>query len=112
MESEVVMRDVTRAAAHFVDLSQGSAHNFHSRPNAIAVASITDCVNKYGIIDISPIIAQKQWRTIDIVYDQINIAVIIEISESYSATHPFFHERFAVLRGYFGKRAVAIVFVK
>src|SRR5262245_66347238 len=102
------MRNITRTAANFVDLSQISAHNFDARSYAVAIALIADGLYQHGIIGISAIVAQNRGRSIEVVDHQIDISVIVEVSKSYSTTGVFFYDRLTILSRELATFAVGI----
>src|SRR5215216_1956595 len=100
MKSEVVVRYVTRAAAHFVHRSQILAHHFHARAYAVAIAAAPHGFNEHAVVGVTPVVAQKRRRAIQVVDYYVDVAVVIDVSEGHPPTDTLLHEGVARLCGH------------
>src|ERR1044072_827672 len=58
VQSQIIVRYITRAASHFVNLGQVLAYNFHTRPYPVAVTLVADGLNEHGIVRVSAVVSQ------------------------------------------------------
>src|SRR5215213_2477365 len=112
VEPEVVVRNVTRAAAHLVHLGQVLAHDSHPRSYAVAVGAGADRFDEHEIVRISSVIAKELGGSVEVVDHQIDVPVIIQVPECGPPAHALFHQRVARLGRHFRERSVAVVLVK
>src|SRR5687768_13860895 len=113
LESEVqpliTLRDVAISAAHLVDLRQIARYNFHLRTYPAAIALHADSLDEDRVVYVSAIVAQHLGWTIEIANHKIDVAIVIDVAESDSATRTLLGQNSAKLGRHFGERTVAIV---
>src|SRR5262249_1000598 len=112
VEPEVALRQVAASAAHFVHLSKIAGHNFDPRSDAVTLTFDSNGLDQYRIISVAAVIAKQLWRSIKISYNDVDIAVVVEVAESDATAHPFFHQRCAALRSHFREGSVVAIPVK
>ena len=81
MEAEVVLRIVTRTAHHLGDLAVAAAGDFHARPDGRAVRARTGALDQDGGIPVPAVVAQQRGRSVEVVHDDVHVAVVVEIAE-------------------------------
>src|SRR5215470_5212258 len=97
MQPRVALRDVTRAAPHFVYLRQIAGDDFDLGADAVAVALDADRPDRHEVIRVAAVVPQQLRRAVQIVDDNVNIAVIIQIAESHTTPRAQLHQRRAGL---------------
>src|SRR5262249_24641222 len=112
VQSQITLREVAAATPHFVDLGQITGNNLDPGSDAVAIAFHTDGFDQHAVVSIASVVMQKLWRAIQIAYDHVDAAVVIQVAEGYAARDPLFHQRGAELGGNFRKRAVPVVSVE
>ncbi len=91
MHAQIVLRKIPAAAAHFVDLRMlmlifgRMRHALDARPNAAAVRFCPDGLDLDPIATCRGITAQKLGKIVHRIYDHVEVAVIVKVSESTAA---------------------------
>ena len=80
MQAQVVLRDVTAAAAHFIYLLQISSYYGDAGANAVAVRFFPDGFDQNPILPLA-IILQQARRIVHIIHDNFEAAVIVKVSD-------------------------------
>src|ERR1700730_6575105 len=111
MQPQIALREVAVAATHFVYLAQIAGHDFHARPDAVTITLNADRFDQHRIIGIAPIVAQQLRPTIQIVDNNIDVAIIIQVAEDGAPSYTLLQKRSAELLGHLGKRPVRIILV-
>ena|SRR5438876_12175476 len=111
MESQITLRDVTVATAHFVHLGQIPGDNFHSGADAVTITLHANSFDQHGIISVATIVAQQLRPTIQVVDDNVNVAIIIDVAEDGAPSYTLLEKRSTELLCHFGKRSITIILV-
>ena len=69
-----------------VDLCMAPRHHPHARPNGGAVALCPDQLDLDPILLVSAVIAQKRRQVVHIQNQHVDIAIVVVVTESCSAT--------------------------
>src|SRR5437879_10738126 len=91
MHAQIVLRKIPAAAAYFVDLRMlmlifgRMRHALDARPNAAAVRFCPDGLDLDPIATCRGITAQKLGKIVHRIYDHVEVAVIVKVSESTAA---------------------------
>src|SRR5262245_28255818 len=93
MQSQVALRDITRAATHFVDLSQIAGDDFNLGADAVTIALYADQPNQNKIVRVPAVVAQQLWRAVQVVDHQVDITVIIQVRECDSSPGSLLYQR-------------------
>src|SRR5712691_3227003 len=109
MQPQIALREVAVAASYLVYLGQIAGHDLHTRTEAVTITLNADRFDQHRIIGIATIVAQQLRPTIQIVDNNIDIAVIIQVAEDGAPSYTLLQKRSAELRGHFGKRPVTVI---
>src|SRR5258706_16294190 len=89
MKTKVALRIVARSAHYFVDLAVFTAGDPYPSPDGRAVRTNADALDHDPVILVPAIVTQQRRRPVQIVYDHIDVAVVVEISEGAAAAEVF-----------------------
>src|SRR2546426_2079508 len=101
VQPQIILREVTAAAADLVYLGQAARGDLHARPDAVPITFHADRFHEHRVILIPTIVAQQLWRPIQIVDDNVNVTIVIDITKGGSAARTFFSQGAAALHGDF-----------
>src|SRR6185312_11179413 len=91
MNSQIVLREVTASAAHFIDLLERLLKTGHVRnalnasANAAAIRPGSHCAHFDPVIAGARVAAEKLGKIVHAIHDYINIAVVIEVAKGAAA---------------------------
>src|SRR6266404_3137712 len=93
----------------FVQLLQIAGYDRDSRADAVPTALGTNELNQHRVISVSSFIPEQLRRAVEIIDDYIDVAVVIDVAKSSTATCTSLSQRSTELGAYLRKRAVTVV---
>ena len=86
MKAEIAVRVVARTAHHLVDLRPPARGDLHPCPDGGAVRLGADALDQDRVLPVPAIVAQQGRRTIQVVDDDVDVAVVVEIADGAAAS--------------------------
>src|SRR5215813_9839191 len=81
VEAKIILRVVTRSAHDFIDLAVVAARYFHASANGGPIRARAHAPDHDPVVLVPAIVSQQRWRTVQIVDNDIHIAVVVEVAE-------------------------------
>ena len=81
MKTEIVLRNIAGAAAHFVNLGVGADDDSDTRADGAPIRNGTDTLDLDPVPARSPVVAKQSWKIVDVAHHDVDIAVVVEITE-------------------------------
>src|SRR5215213_770410 len=98
VQTQIALRYVTVAAAHLIRLRQITGDDRHARPNAATITLYTDSLDHDRIVCVPGVVAQQLRRPVEIRNQEINVTIVINITEGDAAAHAILSQDSAKLR--------------
>src|SRR5215467_2788687 len=89
MQTRVVLRIITPSAHHFVNLRAPTRRHSYPGTNGGAIRTRPYALDSDPVVLISPFVAQKRRRTVEVVNHDVHVAIIIEVAEGAAASQIF-----------------------
>jgi len=80
VEPRIALRQVARAGAHVPDLGAPARGEPHPRTDGVAVAGRPDQAQLQPVVAIADVVAQQPRPVVDVEYQQVEIAVVVEVT--------------------------------
>src|SRR5882672_1157632 len=106
VHAQIVLRKITSAAPHLIDLRDRTSHNSNLRTQRKPVAARSHQLKGDPVVRVRAFVAQNRWRPIDVFHHHVNPAVVVEIPKSRAPAGLWHGHRIANSIAHIGKRAV------
>ena len=109
VNAQVTLGEITASAPYFLYLKPPLSGKPHPGSDPISIGPSSHQPDNEGISFVRSLVSQQAGRIVLIVYDNIDVSVIVEVTEGCPATGPPELQSRPSRSRYVGKRAVALV---
>src|SRR5437764_1727548 len=81
MQAQIVLRVIARAAHHLCDLRVAPGDYSDTCADGTAIRTSSSALNHQPTIPVSAVVAKNRWSSIEVVYDDIDITIIVNVAE-------------------------------
>src|SRR5260370_27438899 len=112
MEAEIVLRIITGPAQNLIHLRSPPRGHTNSRSDGAAIGARSDALDDQPVVPVAAVIPEQRRRGIDVVDDDIDVAVIVDVAEGTTPADSRGENTRSRFRGYIFEAPVAEIAIK